>query len=97
MNETSSYKIETFSFRIMHCEREERALLHVLPKLLPLPEFIDRISSLQKVSSCLCLDFEIHKNGRSPVSRTFSYLKSSELHTAVVTIVAFDSASRISE
>ncbi|GFY54108.1 integrase catalytic domain-containing protein [Trichonephila inaurata madagascariensis] len=38
-------------------------------------------------SSCLCLDFEIHKNSRSPVLRTFGYLKSSELHTAVVTIV----------
>ncbi|GFX56269.1 integrase catalytic domain-containing protein [Trichonephila clavipes] len=35
----------------------------------------------------MCLYFEIHKNSRSPVSRTFGYLKSSELHTAVVTIV----------
>ncbi|GFX07737.1 hypothetical protein TNCV_4160061 [Trichonephila clavipes] len=87
MNETSSYKIpETFSFPD-NALRRKRSVVTCVAKIVPLPEFIDRISFLQKLVRVCAWILRFIKNSRSPVSRTFGYLKSSELHTAVVTIV----------
>ncbi|GFY08243.1 integrase catalytic domain-containing protein [Trichonephila clavipes] len=87
MNETSSYKIpETFSFPD-NALKEKRSVVTCVAKIVPLPEFIDRISSFTKLVRVCAWILRFIKNSRSPVSRTFGYLKSSELHTAVVTIV----------
>ncbi|GFY26312.1 integrase catalytic domain-containing protein [Trichonephila clavipes] len=87
MNETSSYKIpETFSFPD-NALKEKRSIVTCVAKIVPLPEFIDRISSFTKLVHVGAWILRFIKNSRSPVSRTFGYLKSSELHTAVVTIV----------
>ncbi|GFS48558.1 integrase catalytic domain-containing protein [Trichonephila clavipes] len=87
MNETSSYKIpETFSFPD-NALKEKRSVVTCVAKIVPLPEFIDRISSFTKLVRVCVWILRLIKNSRSPVSRTFGYLKSSELHTAVVTIV----------
>ncbi|GFY63522.1 integrase catalytic domain-containing protein [Trichonephila inaurata madagascariensis] len=87
MNETSSYKIpETFSFPD-NALKEKKSVVTCVAKIVPLPEFIDRISSFTKLVRVCAWILRFIKNSRSPVSRTFGYLKSSELHTAVVTIV----------
>ncbi|GFX82937.1 integrase catalytic domain-containing protein [Trichonephila clavipes] len=87
MNETSSYKIpETFSFPD-NALKEKRSVVTCVAKIVPLPEFIDRISSFTKLVRVCSWILRFIKNSRSPVLRTFGYLKSSELHTAVVTIV----------
>ncbi|GFY29730.1 uncharacterized protein TNCV_1813081 [Trichonephila clavipes] len=87
MNETSSYKIpETFSFPD-NALKEKRSVVTCVAKIVPLPEFIDLISSFTKLVRVCAWILRFIKNSRSPVSRTFGYLKSSELHTAVVTIV----------
>ncbi|GFW98255.1 integrase catalytic domain-containing protein [Trichonephila clavipes] len=87
MNETSSYKIpETFSFPD-NALKEKRSVVTCVAKIVPLPEFIDRISSFTKLVRVCAWILRFIKNSRPPVSRTFGYLKSSELHTAVVTIV----------
>ncbi|GFY36861.1 integrase catalytic domain-containing protein [Trichonephila clavipes] len=87
LNETSSYKIpETFSFPD-NALKEKRSVVTCVAKIVPLPEFIDRISSFTKLVRVCAWILRFIKNSRSPVSRTFGYLKSSELHTAVVTIV----------
>ncbi|GFV42130.1 integrase catalytic domain-containing protein [Trichonephila clavipes] len=87
MNETSSYKIpETFSFPD-NALKEKRSVVTCVAKIVPLPEFIDRISSFTKLVRVCAWILRFIKNSRSPVSRTFGYLKSSELHTAVVTSV----------
>ncbi|GFV72336.1 DUF5641 domain-containing protein [Trichonephila clavipes] len=87
MNETSSYKIpETFSLPD-NALKEKRSVVTCVAKIVPLPEFIDRISSFTKLVRVCAWILIFIKNSRSPVSRTFGYLKSSELHTAVVTIV----------
>ncbi|GFX66181.1 integrase catalytic domain-containing protein [Trichonephila clavipes] len=87
MNETSSYKIpETFSFPD-NALKEKRSVVTCVAKIVPLPEFIDRISSFTKLVRVCAWILRFIKNSRSPFSRTFGYLKSSELHTAVVTIV----------
>ncbi|GFS87981.1 integrase catalytic domain-containing protein [Trichonephila clavipes] len=87
INETSSYKIpETFSFPD-NALKEKRSVVTCVAKIVPLPEFIDRISSFTKLVRVCAWILRFIKNSRSPVSRTFGNLKSSELHTAVVTIV----------
>ncbi|GFU53492.1 integrase catalytic domain-containing protein [Trichonephila clavipes] len=87
MNETSSYKIpETFSFPD-NALKEKRSVVTCVAKIVPLPEFIDRISTFTKLVRLCAWILRFIKNSRSPVSRTFGFLKSSELHTAVVTIV----------
>ncbi|GFW09170.1 integrase catalytic domain-containing protein [Trichonephila clavipes] len=87
MNETSSYKIpETFSF-LDNALKEKRSVVTCVAKIVPLPEFIDRISSFTKLVRVYAWILRFIKHSHSPVSRTFGYLKSSELHTAVVTIV----------
>ncbi|GFV96029.1 integrase catalytic domain-containing protein [Trichonephila clavipes] len=87
MNETSSYKIpETFSFPD-NALKKKRSVVTCVAKIVPLPEFIDRISSFTKLVRVCAWILRFIKNSHSPVSRTFGYLKSSELHTAVVTIV----------
>ncbi|GFY56156.1 integrase catalytic domain-containing protein, partial [Trichonephila inaurata madagascariensis] len=87
MNEMSSYKIpETFSFPD-NALKEKKSVVTCVAKIVPLPEFIDRISSFTKLVRVCAWILRFIKNSRSPVSRTFGYLKSSELHTAVVTIV----------
>ncbi|GFV74655.1 integrase catalytic domain-containing protein [Trichonephila clavipes] len=87
MNETSSYKIpETFSFPD-NALKEKRSVVTCVAKIVLLSEFIDRISSFTKLVRVCAWILRFIKNSRSPVSRTFGYLKSSELHTAVVTIV----------
>ncbi|GFS80422.1 integrase catalytic domain-containing protein [Trichonephila clavipes] len=87
MNETSSYKIpETFSFPD-NALKEKRSVVTCVAKIVPLPEFIDRIPSFTKLLRVCAWILRFIKNSHSPVSRTFGYLKSSELHTAVVTIV----------
>ncbi|GFX58964.1 integrase catalytic domain-containing protein [Trichonephila clavipes] len=87
MNETSSYKIpETFSFPD-NALKEKRSVVTCVAKIVPLSEFIDRISSFTKLVRVCAWILRFIKNSHSPVSRTFGYLKSSELHTAVVTIV----------
>ncbi|GFS83826.1 uncharacterized protein TNCV_611361 [Trichonephila clavipes] len=49
MNETSSYKIpETFSFPD-NALKEKRSVVTCVAKIVPLPEFIDRISSFTKL------------------------------------------------
>ncbi|GFY56635.1 DUF1758 domain-containing protein [Trichonephila inaurata madagascariensis] len=88
MNEMSSYKIpETFSFPD-NALKEKRSVVTCVAKIVPLPEFIDRISSFTKLVRVCAWILRFIKNSRSPVTRTFGYLKSSELHTAVVTIIA---------
>ncbi|GFY72265.1 integrase catalytic domain-containing protein [Trichonephila inaurata madagascariensis] len=87
MNEMSSYKIpETFSFPD-NALKEKKSVVTCVAKIVPLPEFIDRISSFTKLVRVCAWILRFIKNSLSPVSRTFGYLKSSELHTAVVTIV----------
>ncbi|GFX67857.1 integrase catalytic domain-containing protein [Trichonephila clavipes] len=87
MNETSSYKIpETFSFPD-NALKDKRSVVTCVAKIVPLPEFIDRISSFTKLVRVCAWILRFIKNSCSPVSRTFGYLKSSELYTAVVTIV----------
>ncbi|GFW92304.1 integrase catalytic domain-containing protein [Trichonephila clavipes] len=87
MNETSSYKIpETFSFPD-NALKEKRSVVTCVAKIVLLSEFIDRISSFTKLVRVCAWILRFIKNSHSPVSRTFGYLKSSELHTAVVTIV----------
>ncbi|GFW69442.1 integrase catalytic domain-containing protein [Trichonephila clavipes] len=87
MNETSSYKIpETFSFPD-NALKEKTSFVTCVAKIVPLPEFIDRISSFTKLVRVCAWILRFIKNSRSPVSRTLGYLKSSELHTTVVTIV----------
>ncbi|GFX50988.1 integrase catalytic domain-containing protein [Trichonephila clavipes] len=87
MNETSSYKIpETFSFPD-NALKEKKSVVTCVAKIVSLPEFIDIISSFTKLVRVCASILRFIKNSRSPVSRTFGYLKSSELHTAVVTIV----------
>ncbi|GFY54949.1 integrase catalytic domain-containing protein [Trichonephila inaurata madagascariensis] len=87
MNEMSSYKIpETFSFPD-NALKEKRSVVTCVAKIVPLPEFIDRISSFKKLVLVCAWILRFIKSSRLPVSRTFGYLKSSELHTGVVTIV----------
>ncbi|GFY22411.1 integrase catalytic domain-containing protein [Trichonephila clavipes] len=87
MNETSSYKIpETFSFPD-NVLKEKRSVVTCVAKIVPLREFIDRISSFANLVCVCAWILRFIKNSRSPVSKTFGYLKSSEFHTAVVTIV----------
>ncbi|GFW10549.1 hypothetical protein TNCV_893441 [Trichonephila clavipes] len=87
MNETSSYKIpETFSFPD-NALKEKRSVVTCVAKMVPLPEFIVRISSFTKLVRVCAWILRFIRNSRSPISRAFGYLKSSELHTAVVTIV----------
>ncbi|GFY46641.1 integrase catalytic domain-containing protein [Trichonephila inaurata madagascariensis] len=86
MNETSSYKIPESSFPD-NALKEKRSVVTCVAKIVPLPEFIDRISSFTKLVRVCAWILRLIKNSHSAVSRTFGYLKSSELHTAVVTIV----------
>ncbi|GFR11576.1 hypothetical protein TNCT_466961 [Trichonephila clavata] len=88
MHETSSYKIpETFSFP--DDLKEKRRVVTCVANIVPLPEFIDIISSFTKLVRVCVWILRFIKNSRSPVSRTSGYLKLSELHTAGVTIVRF--------
>ncbi|GFU14622.1 hypothetical protein TNCV_1265551 [Trichonephila clavipes] len=86
MNETSFYKIlKTFSFHD-NALIEKRSVVTCVAKIVPLPEFIDRILSFTKLVRVCAWILRYIKNSRLPFSRTYGYLKSSEHHAAVVTI-----------
>ncbi|GFX02235.1 integrase catalytic domain-containing protein [Trichonephila clavipes] len=72
MDETSSYKIpETFSFPD-NALKEKRSVVTCVAKIVPLPEFIDRISSFTKLVRVCAWILRFVKNSRSPVSRTLA-------------------------
>ncbi|GFV78772.1 integrase catalytic domain-containing protein [Trichonephila clavipes] len=97
MNETSSYKIpETFSFPD-NALKEKRSVVTCVAKIVPLPEFIDRISSFTKLVHVCAWILRFIKNSRSPVSRTFGYLEIIGTSYCSCYYCTFDSTSRISE
>ncbi|GFR21469.1 hypothetical protein TNCT_371371 [Trichonephila clavata] len=67
--------------------KEKRNLVTCVAKIVPLPEFIDRISSLTKLIRVCASILRFIRNSCLPVSRTSGYLKSLELHNAVITIL----------
>ncbi|GFY51166.1 hypothetical protein TNIN_127301 [Trichonephila inaurata madagascariensis] len=97
MNEMPSYKIpETFSFPD-NAFKEKKSVVTCVAKFVPLPEFIDRISSFTKLVRVRAWILRFIKNSRSPVSRTFGLLEIIGTSYCSSYYCAFDSTSRISE